>query len=263
MLLLTGDLIGGLLMVLDLNQLFDGQAGLRELLLDPGQRQGQGRALALQPPRQLGDKGTRHGRAGPRHVGDHQDQILWIGVGHRDHQVGPPVRQVMAGPTPGDPCRDAAQILNQRQPQHDRDGPQLAQLEGGDILVGGDEAAQGLRVHPAVAMGDDLQGQVIDPRQTGRWALAQTRQFPAVALGQMPLGGADLLFDQVEVIEQPFPGRADPSGCRHRLHEQGTDVDQGPLIGVQPHQQLVRCVARGQAVSRRPRPCRAVPSARH
>ena len=31
------------------------------------------------------------------------------------------------------------------------------------------------------------------------------RQLPAVPLGQVSLGHANLLFDEIEVIEQPFP----------------------------------------------------------
>ncbi len=42
-----GDLIGGLLLVLGLHQLGDGQAHFGEALLDPGQRQGQRGAVAL------------------------------------------------------------------------------------------------------------------------------------------------------------------------------------------------------------------------
>ena len=45
--------VGGLLLALPLDQLLDGQTGLGEPLLDPGERQGQGRALSLQPPRKF------------------------------------------------------------------------------------------------------------------------------------------------------------------------------------------------------------------
>jgi hypothetical protein len=59
-------------------------------------------------------------------------------------------------------------------------------------------------------MGDDLQREVIDARQSGGWSLEQARQLPAVALGEMSLGGADLIFDQIKIVEQPFAGRRDP-----------------------------------------------------
>ena len=57
-----------------------------------------------------------------------------------DHLVRPVVGLVAVEPVGGDAGGDAAQILDQRQAQHDRDGPQLAQLQGGHRLVGGDEA---------------------------------------------------------------------------------------------------------------------------
>ncbi len=243
-----GDLIGGLLLVLDLDQLLDRQAGLGELLLDPGQRQGQGGTLALKTARQLRDEGAGHGRIRARHVRDHQDQILGVALGHRRHLVGPAVGQILVGAAGGDPDRDAAQILDQREPQHDRDGPQLTQLEGGDGLIGGDETVEVLGVHPAIAVGDDLQRQVIDPWQAGRGTMAQARQFPAVALGQMPLGGADLILDQIEVIEQPFPGRRDPAVLRDRDHEQPADADQDGFIVLEASQQAIRRVSGHQEV---------------
>jgi hypothetical protein len=51
-------------------------------------------------------------------------------LGHRDHRVGPAVGQVLIGARGGDAGGDAAEILDQRQPQHDRDGPQLTQFKG-------------------------------------------------------------------------------------------------------------------------------------
>ena len=53
-------------------------------------------------------------------------------------------------------------------------------------------------------------------------AAGQTRQLAAVAARQMPLGSADLLFDQMEVVDQPFAGRRDAlirrQGSVSRLH---------------------------------------------
>ena len=84
-------------------------------------------------------------------------------------------------------ARNAAEILDQRQAQHDGNGPQFAQLQGGDGLVGGDEAAENFRIHPPIAVRDRLQRDVIDARQTGRWAVHQARQFPAVPFGKCRL----------------------------------------------------------------------------
>ena len=71
-----GKLIGCLLLILRLDQLLDGQTGLGELLLDPRQRQGKGRTLSLQAPRQFRNEGADHGRLRAGHIGDDQDEIL-------------------------------------------------------------------------------------------------------------------------------------------------------------------------------------------
>ena len=76
-------------------------------------------------------------------------------------------------PAGGDAHRDAAQILDQRQTQHDGDGPQLAQPQRGDRLVRRDETAETVRIHPSIAVGDGLKRDVIHARQPGRGALGQ------------------------------------------------------------------------------------------
>ena len=246
-----GHLVGGLLLVLRLNRLLDGQARLGEPLLDPRQRQGQGGTLALQSARQLRHERARQRQVRARHVRDHQNQIFRVALGHRRHLVGPPIGQVAVGPAGRDADRDAAEILDQRQAQHDRDGPQFAQLEGGDRLVGRDEPAEIFRVHPAIAVSDDLQREVVHARLPGRGAVQQAWQFPAVTLGQVPLGGANLFFDQIKIIEQPFPGWRDPAGRRDRRHEQRADVDQGPFVLGQSGQKRVRPRSRRQLMRSR------------
>ncbi len=185
-------------------------------------------------------KGARQGRIRARHVGDHQDQILRILLDHRHHPIGPAIGQVLVGPVGGDEDRDTAEILDQRQAQHDRDGPQFAQPQGGDRLIGRDETVEVLGVDPTIAVGDDLQGKVIDARQSGGWSLEQARQLPAVALGEMSLGGADLIFDQIKIVEQPFAGRRDPTVLRDGGHEQSADADQDGFILGQASEQAVR-----------------------
>ena len=247
------DLIGGLLLVLRLDQLLDRQARFGQSLLDPGQRQSQGGALALQTARELRDERADHRRIRARHVGDHQNQALRILLGGLGHLVRPGAGEVSLGPADGDAHADAAQVLDQRQPQHDGDGPQLAQPEGGDRLVGRHEAAETFRVHPTVAMRNGLQRDVVHARTPGRRTLSQARQFAAVALRQVPLGRADLLFDQIEIVEQPFPGRRDPAALRGLLCQQAAHFDQGALVRRQPRQKPVRCAPRRQLVRGRER----------
>ena len=110
-----------------------------------------------------------------------------------------------------DAAADAAQVFDQCEAQHDRHGPQLAERQRADGLVGGDEAAEALRVHPPVAVRDGLQRDVVDTGEPGRGPVRQSGQLPAVTLGQVAPRGADLLFDQVEIVEQPFAGGRDPA----------------------------------------------------
>jgi hypothetical protein len=66
-----------------------------------------------------------------------------------------------------------------------------------------------LGVKLAVDVRDQFQGDVVNARLPGGGAVDQTRQFPAVAARQMPAGGANLLFDQMIVVEKPLGGGSD------------------------------------------------------
>ncbi len=193
----------------------------------------------------------------------HQNQVLRILCGpspvslcaHADGHIT--VRS--AG---GDAHRHAAQILDQRQAQHDGDGPQLTQQERRDRLVGRDEPAETVRVHPPIAVGDGLEGDVVHARQPGGGAVGQARQIPAVPLGQVAPGRADLFFHEVEVVEQPLPGGRHAVARRKRFRQLLAGLDQDALVRGQPRQQLVRGVfgGRGGAWTRGAR--RAAPSER-
>jgi hypothetical protein len=124
------DLVAGLLLRFRLHQLLDRESRLGESLLDPGERQRQGGALSLQPARELGDEGAHHRRIRARHVRDHQDQALRVALGDLQHLVGPCIGAVAIDRARGDSRSDAAQVLDERETQHDRNGPQLAHLEG-------------------------------------------------------------------------------------------------------------------------------------
>ncbi len=108
------------------------------------------------------------------------------------------------------PGGDALQVLDQPQPQHDGDGPQLAQFQGTDRLVSSDEGVERPRINLCIHVRDEFEHNVINAGKSGGRAVHQTRQLPTVAMGQMPPGHLHLLFDQVEVVEQPFGGGSDP-----------------------------------------------------
>ncbi|MNF91607.1 hypothetical protein D3C84_742130 [compost metagenome] len=88
-----GHLVGRLLLGIHLHHVLDGVPRLGQVLLDPGQRQGQRRALPLQPAHQLGDERTGHRRLRARHVGDAEHDTLRVALGSLGHPVGPVVGQ--------------------------------------------------------------------------------------------------------------------------------------------------------------------------
>ncbi len=127
-------------------------------------------------------------------------------LGGGDHAVGPAHGLAAIAPGVGhDPGRDAAQVLDQRQPQHDRDRPQLAHVsQWGNRLVGIDEALQtGLvstRPSPCEMISSAMS--FADPGQTGRRAAVQPRQLAAVS----PWANAGARCGSV-----PRPGKSCPT----------------------------------------------------
>ncbi len=245
------DLVGGLLLVLGLHEVLDGQTRFRQAQLDPGQGQCQGGPASLQAPRELGDEAADHRRIRARHVGDHQDQALGIADCRLRHPLCPGSGQVSLAPTGCDAHADATKILDHCQPQHDRDRPQLAQLHRAKALVGRHEAAQTVNIHATIAMCNGLQRDVVHPRTPGRRPVRETREFTAVTFWQVPLGGPDLLFDEIEIVEQPFTGRHDPAALGGRRRQQLAHVNQGAFVVCQPSQEQVRCLAGNQLVRSR------------
>jgi hypothetical protein len=83
--------------------------------------------LSLQAARQFGHEGAGDGRIGARHVG-HQ-QIRPLGFFSATSVIwSAQVLASRAGCGLGHARGHAAQVFDQRQAQHDGDGPQLAQL---------------------------------------------------------------------------------------------------------------------------------------
>ena len=59
----------------------------------------------------------------------------------------------------------------------------------------------------AVTVGDEGPGKAEYPRITGEWSLSQFRQLAVIAGGQVIPNLADLLLDEVIIVEQPFGSR--------------------------------------------------------
>ena len=128
-------------------------------------------------------------------------QVSQIAVVAGDHQVG----------------SDPAQVFDQGQPEHDRNGPQLAQFQNRHGLVSRDKGVQRLSIDLGIHMRYQFEHEVIDAREPRRRSRHQTGQFTAVAPRQVTPGHLDLLFDQVEIVEQPFGRVRDTPGLIYGL----------------------------------------------
>ncbi len=105
--------------------------------------------------------------------------------------------------------RQPPQILHQRHAQVDGHGPELADAQRLDALVGPHEARERLELEAAVGMGHVGPGQPIDARGSCEVARRDLRQRAVVAARQMVSDLAELLVHDVEVVEEPLFGERD------------------------------------------------------
>ena len=241
-------LIGRLLLVFRLDELRHGETGFRQRLLDPCQRQRQRRPLSLQPAGEFRDERAHQRRTRSRHIGDDENQVFRIFVGDRGDLIDPNIGDVAVAPVRADARGDAAQVFDERQPQHDRNRPQFADRQRCRALIGGDEAREIFDGEAAVAVCDGFQRDVVHAGKSGRRAARQARQFPAIAFRQMTLREPYLFFDQVEIIEQPFAGRRYRPVRIDGLHEQSANVDEQGSVFRQARQQQIRSAGSRDAV---------------
>ena len=229
-----------LLLALELDQPLDRQAHLGEPLLQPGKRHRLRGTLALQPAGEFGYKRAGHLRPGSRHVREREDQARRLLPRHLNHAVGPVVRLHARESVAGGARRDAAEVVDQRQAQHDRDRPKLAQLQRPDGLVGGDESAQAPRVDAAVAVGDELQRDRVNDGVAGRAAAKQLGKFLTVPLGQVAPGRPYLLLDKVEVVAQPLGGRSKTNLVFPLIRDQAVGIEEDTLVLIELREQKIR-----------------------
>ncbi len=103
--------------------------------------------------------------------------------------------------------RQTAQILHQDDSQGDRNRPQLADRQRLHPLIGVDEAHQSLQVKTAVRVGDEGPRDPEDLWISGEVSVGEFRQLIIIARRQIAPDLADLLFDEMKIVEQPFGGR--------------------------------------------------------
>ncbi|KWT64114.1 hypothetical protein APY03_7813 [Variovorax sp. WDL1] len=230
--------VGGSLALLGMrDRVVDGGVLPSEPLLQPAEgRHGVG-IVVSQPLGQLCSKelGQRQRRArddvllecGPRRARQREAGCKQVGI----RPCRAPDRDLVGQP---------AQVLDEDDAQRDRDGPKLADRQRLDPLVGGDEAAQHGGVDVAVGVRHEGPGQAEDTRVAGERACRELWQLPVVVGGQVAADLADLLLDEVIVVEQPFGGGCD-APARLQLGGAGpVGCEQHPGVVVEPCPQWAR-----------------------
>ena len=110
-----------------------------------------------------------------------------------------------------------------------------------DRLIGRDKGFKTHRIQPAIDMRDQLQRDSINAREFCPKAVGKTWQLPAVRRRQMTPGQLpNLLFDEIEIIDEPFRRGRDPPALRHRGGQQIIRIDEDAVVFIQPGNELVR-----------------------
>ena len=99
---------------------------------------------------------------------------------------------------------EATEVFDEEHAERDRNGPELADGQWFDALVGEDKAPEHFRVEAAVRVGDEGPGDAVDPGVSGERAAGELGEFLIVGVGEVVADLAQLFVDQVEVVDQPF-----------------------------------------------------------
>ena len=146
--------------------------------------------------------------------------------------------------------RHVTHVFQEAHAQHRRHRPQLAHGERRDALVLLDHELEQCGVEPAVGVGDELRGDLVHAgiaRECTR--TGQLWQLVVVVGGE---GGPHLLHlfeHHVEVVQQPFAGRADLHAVGRHAGENGVHVAQDALRGGESREQ--RALATGARATAR------------
>ena len=147
-----------------------------------------------------------------------------------EQAVGELVGRLPRRPAAHDLLREAAEVLDEEDPEADRDRPQLADRQRLHLLVGAHHAPQALRVEAAVGVGDVGPGEAQDPRVAREMALGQLGELAVVVRGQVVADLAELLVDDGEVVDEPLGGRRDRPLVLDRAGQDAVRLEQDAAV---------------------------------
>ena len=139
---------------------------------------------------------------------EHREQLVEAAGRERIDAIAAEIGDLARRLVRGHALGEAAQVLDQHHAQGRRQGPQLAEREFAGRFVGLEEVDQQFFVEGAVGVRDEGPGDAVDARQADQRLVLQHRQIAEIAARQAVGDLAQLRFDQMEVVEQPFGRRA-------------------------------------------------------
>ena len=218
----------------------------------------QDRAVLRQAQAELRHERAGERKLGLRHVRHHDDELRRIVLRHLLQAVHPQVGQIAIRSRE----RFSRRVMRWRfsikpKPQHDGNGPQLAEFQDVNRLIGSDEGARAVRRRSAHRRAKSIRARCHKRAADRRRARSdEAGQLPAVAARQVPPGHLDLFFDQIEVVQHPLGGRSE---AVPRIHAADGAVEGAeiPLVRIQAGQQAVRLPVDDDLVVQRPGRARA------
>ena len=243
-----GQLTRGLALVLDAQHLFRRVVLGFERTLQRVPCRRRRRRLIAQPVQQLDDEGRRETAARGGLVAQHLVDDA-IGLARARVQLHAPfARAVAAAARRDDVGSEPAQLFDERQAQHDRDGPDFADGQRRDPLIRGRKIDERLQVESARGVRDELAGEGVDARVADKRAVGELGQLQVVVPRKVLTDLANLVLHDVVVVPQPVFGPDRRRVLRDGRREKRVRIVELVRAGIEPGEK--RPAADGSGASR-------------
>ena len=166
-----------------------------------------GRRLVAQPLQELDDERRRETSSLLGLGGEQAVKIVGRHAGRPGQRAFPPARLFPAAPRRHDAVDQTPQLLDETEPQHDRNRPGLADRQRSRPLIRRREIDQRVEIEAPRGVGDQLAGDHVDARIARVLALGQLRQLDIELPWQIPPDFPDLILHHVIVVAEPVLGR--------------------------------------------------------
>jgi hypothetical protein len=221
-----------LALMLAADRFLRGRLPRRQIVVDRGANRRQAQPVLADAVEQLDDEG----RVGAGR--QHPDAALLVcprhvKVGGVPRGAG---REQLLGKPP--------QVFDQRQLQHARPRPELADGQRRDALIAVQELGELVSIEPAVAVPHQLHGDGVDARLPGMLARRQRGQRAGVRARQVPADPADLGRNQMEIVEQPVARRPHEPPGADVVGERAIRASQHPHVVVEARERVARPMPR-------------------